>query len=227
MIQTFDWQLASLPKLKLWAEGVVAGSHHPACNIRGAGGWAIQSATGSIMDGFIRETAWSLHRISSDASYSRLIASGFRHDIDCDRKTPICMGAAETLLDDLSTLYPRRAQLRMLLPCRSSADLVERECGEGRYSVTLIIPLRVSSAFRLETANDSHTMLQDVPYLVDTSQPHRFDNSDNLLTALYFAVKLFDINGLTEMPCSADRWANELRLRDEFNERAKSAGAFE
>jgi hypothetical protein len=212
-----DEQMAAL---RQWALIVEDGALDPYFLMRGCGGWAIQSYSGDVMDGFVQEIDFKLEStFPNDFSVRQIESVGFRHDFDQIIPTPVMRGPARELINSISTIYPCRAQLRIILPDRETNPRLASDVSPGRHSTTLVVPLHTEKGWGVEAMNGLIPITE--PALIDTSLHHRWVNRAPS-RALFLTIKTFDITGTTGMPCPLERWLLELRLRDNYLKRRRS-----
>jgi len=162
------------------------------------GGWSLQSATGSYLDGFGKYLTFDEnHRTLNDVR-TVMKDSGVKSPLAYNKPTEICTGYFAEIIRSLEikNLVPRRARLMLLDP--GGGCKFHRDAPEWLYLVRLHIPIVTNPGcfFEVEGVGKQHLDADGRAYFIDTTYSHRVSNEGSS-RRVHLVVDIYDLDGLT------------------------------
>lgn len=180
------------------------------------GGLGILSDTGDWDRGMISgKQVWKEGKID----FKLAIEKGINFEYNYDKKTSLCVGETEKLIDRLEKigLTPRRARYTVLKACGKSS--VHNDSKRGEYATRLHVPLITNdSCFHRVFEGDKVVEEVFLPadgsiYIMRVNIKHQIVNDSNQ-DRWHFLCSIYDQNGLTDFPITKNEM-NVVKVKAE------------
>ena len=187
----------------------------------GLKGWAIQSASGDLFDGF---GGWDLRKgdLTQKAEgwqfdLARAAASQYKIDLLHGTPTKICRGAFANFLQELQTLslHPRRMRLSVMMPGEKIPPHVDG--GEDDYCVRLQMALLTNPGALLTVGSETlHLPADGTLHFFSAKEVHSAVN-EGPEPRLHLIASVWDTKGITKnFPCPPTAWQQENKKAERY-----------
>lgn len=192
-------------------------------------GWALQSASGEVFDGF---RGWEYLRgdktqnaNGQNFSLRQAAREGYRVDYLHDQTTPACTGPFLQLLEKMKALglHPRRARLSILPPAFRVPTHVDG--AKNEYFVRFHLPLfTVPEATLSIRGHTTHLPAHGHAYLFSATEPHSIENTGHA-PRLHFLATVWDTRPLSRhFACSVEQFAQAQNNARKYSRVVEAVG---